>query len=191
MTRAARKLHTRRPARPQQARHSRRPPAIDIMVASVLWKSQRDAEALVQRAIAAAASAVSTADGEVAIVLTDDSAIRTLNRNWRQKNTPTNVLSFPAHGHLSPPPSGTQKRRARIGRAPRLLGDIVIAYETTEREARAERKPFAHHLTHLAVHGFLHLVGYDHVADEEAEAMEGLETAILARLGVPDPYIAR
>jgi probable rRNA maturation factor len=67
----------------------------------------------------------------------------------------------------------------------------VIAYETTEREARAERKPFAHHLAHLAVHGFLHLVGYDHLADDEAEAMEGLETRILDRLGVPDPYVAR
>jgi hypothetical protein len=67
----------------------------------------------------------------------------------------------------------------------------VIAYETTEREARAEHKPFAHHLAHLAVHGFLHLVGYDHEADDEANAMEGLETAILAGLDVPDPYVAR
>jgi probable rRNA maturation factor len=190
MTRAARKLHTRRPARRQQARRRRRLPAVDVMVASVLWKSQRNAKALVQRAIATAASAVSTAGCEVAIVLTDDSAIRTLNRNWRQKNAATNVLSFPAHENLPPLPRA-EKQRAKIGRVPRLLGDIVIAYETTEREARAERKPFAHHLTHLAVHGFLHLVGYDHVADEEAEAMEGLETAILARLGVPDPYIAR
>jgi probable rRNA maturation factor len=67
----------------------------------------------------------------------------------------------------------------------------VIAYETTEREARAERKPFAHHLAHLAVHGFLHLAGYDHAEDDEADAMERLETAILARLHVPDPYRAR
>jgi probable rRNA maturation factor len=191
MTRAARKLHTRRPARRQQARGRRRRPAIDVMVASVLWRSQRNAKALVQRAIAAAASAVPADGGEVAIVLTDDSSIRTLNRNWRRKNAATNVLSFPAHGGLAPPLPGSEKQRAPFGCVPRLLGDIVIAYETTEREARAERKPFAHHLTHLAVHGFLHLVGYDHVADEEAETMEGLETAILARLGVPDPYIAR
>jgi probable rRNA maturation factor len=189
MTRAARMLHTRRPARRQQAR--RPPPAIDVMVASVLWKSQRNAKTLVRRAIVTAAASVTTAGCEVAIVLTDDSAIRTLNRNWRRKNTATNVLSFPAHGKPPPPLVRAEKQRAKIGRVPRLLGDIVIAYETTEREARAERKPFAHHLTHLAVHGFLHLVGYDHVADEEAEAMEGLETAILARLGVPDPYIAR
>ena len=191
MTHAARKLHSQRPARRQQARRRRRLPAIDVMVASVLWKSRHNAKALVQRAIATAASAVSTAGCEVAIVLTDDSAIRTLNRNWRQKNAATNVLSFPVRENLPRPLPRAEKPRAKIGRVPRLLGDIVIAYETTEREARAERKPFAHHLTHLAVHGFLHLVGYDHVADEEAEAMEGLETAILARLGVPDPYIAR
>ena len=191
MTRAARKLLSQRPARRQQARRRRRLPAIDVMVASVLWKSRHNAKALVQRAIATAASAVSTAGCEVAIVLTDDSAIRTLNRNWRQKNAATNVLSFPVRENLPRRLPRAEKQRAKIGRVPSLLGDIVIAYETTEREARAERKPFAHHLTHLAVHGFLHLVGYDHVADEEAEAMEGLETAILARLGVPDPYIAR
>lgn len=190
MTSAARKRHTRRPERLRLAR--RRPwlPTVDVMVASVLWRSQRDAEALVQRAIVAAAAAVPTTGGEVAILLTDDSAIRTLNRNWRRKNTATNVLSFPAQGHL-PVLAPAQEQRVRNGRVPRLLGDIVIAYETTEREARAESKPFAHHLTHLAVHGFLHLVGYDHVVDDEAEAMEGLETAILARLGVPDPYVAR
>jgi probable rRNA maturation factor len=155
------------------------PPAVEVMVEAAQWKAKRNAKALLQRAIAAAAAAVPTNGGEVAIVLTDDNAIRALNRDWRKKNTPTNVLSFPAkEARVSP---GTL----------RLLGDIVIAYETTEREARAERKPFAHHLTHLAVHGFLHLVGYDHLVDDEAQAMEGLETSILARLGVPDPYIVR
>jgi len=207
MTRAARKRRSH-------------PPAIDIMVESARWKAKRNTKALLQRAIAAAAAAVPTAGGEVAIVLTDDKAIRALNRDWRKKNTPTNVLSFPAsepHGALASEASGTSastrvlqramrgnSKSARAGHSPeagssahgadatpRLLGDIVIAYETTEREARAEHKPFAHHLTHLAVHGFLHLVGYDHVADDEAQAMEGLETSILAGLGVPDPYIAR
>ena len=72
-----------------------------------------------------------------------------------------------------------------------LLGDIVIAYETTAREAEAEHKPFAHHLAHLAVHGFLHLVGYDHEIDQEADAMESLEAEILSRLGVPNPYETR
>jgi probable rRNA maturation factor len=91
---------------------------------------------------------------------------------------------------MKPTKNPSRKPRA-TRRTPHLLGDIVIAYETTEREARAEHKPFAHHLAHLAVHGFLHLVGYDHAADDEANAMEGLETAILARLDVPNPYIAR
>jgi probable rRNA maturation factor len=121
---------------------------------------------------------VAATAGEVAVVLTDDSAIRVLNRDWRRKDAATNVLSFPSVA-------------AAEGGAPRLLGDIVIAFETTEREARAERKPFAHHLAHLAVHGFLHLVGYDHEADDEADAMEVLETAILAGLDVPDPYKVR
>ena len=154
-------------------------PAVDIVVASPLWATQRSIKRLLRRAIGEAASVTSTAVGELAIVLTDDSAIRTLNRDWRSRDAATNVLSFPTpetdHAH------GT----------PRLLGDIVIAYETTEREARAENKPFAHHAAHLAVHGFLHLAGYDHAEDIEAAAMENLETAILARLDVPNPYVAR
>jgi probable rRNA maturation factor len=154
-------------------------PRIDIVVESPLWKARRNAKGVLRRAIVAAASMVPTRGGELAIVLTDDAAIRALNRNWRSKDTATNVLSFPA----------TKSSPARG--SPCLLGDIVIAYETTEREARAEHKPFAHHLAHLAVHGFLHLAGYDHAADEEADAMERLETAILARLDVPSPYIAR
>jgi probable rRNA maturation factor len=138
---------------------------------------------------------VSTTEGELAIVLTDDKAIRALNRDWRRKDAATNVLSFPAKNPVKKPtmkPTKNPSRKPRATRGtPHLLGDIVIAYETTEREARAEHKPFAHHLAHLAVHGFLHLVGYDHAADDEANAMEGLETAILARLDVPNPYIAR
>jgi probable rRNA maturation factor len=114
--------------------------------------------------------------GELAIVLTDDAAVRILNRAWRHQDMPTNVLSFPADA-----------RRVSPGKSA-LLGDIVIAYQTTEREARTQGKPFAHHLAHLAVHGFLHLLGYDHGADDEANAMEQLEAAILARLGVSNPY---
>ena len=111
------------------------------------------------------------------VLLTDDAAIKKLNRTWRRKNTPTNVLSFPAK---LPP-----------GDAPAFLGDIAIAYETTKREAAAEGKRFADHVTHLAIHGFLHLLGHDHETDAEAEAMEALEIAILKRLGVPNPYVAR
>jgi probable rRNA maturation factor len=151
--------------------------AIDIMVQAPLWATQRGVKATVRRAILEAALATSTSAGELAIVLTDDSAIRSLNHNWRRKDTPTNVLSFPAR---------------RNGReTPRHLGDIVIAYQTTAREAEAERKPFLHHLAHLAVHGFLHLIGYDHETDDEAEVMENLEISVLARLRVPNPYVAR
>jgi probable rRNA maturation factor len=168
-----RKRRARTAARRQVA------PAVDIVVASPLWGTQRSIKRLLRRAIGEAASVISTAVGELAIVLTDDSAIRALNRDWRSRDAATNVLSFPTpetdHAH------GT----------PRLLGDIVIAYETTEREARAENKPFWHHAAHLAVHGFLHLAGYDHAEDVEAAAMENLETAILARLDVPNPYVAR
>jgi probable rRNA maturation factor len=149
---------------------------IDIVVESPLWKAEPGARATLRQAIATAAAAVPDHTGELAIVLTDDAAIRTLNRTWRGKDEPTNVLSFPA-----PSTPG----------APRLLGDIVIAYETTAREALAEGKPFGDHLAHLAVHGYLHLAGHDHEADAEADAMETLEIAILARLKVPNPYIAR
>ena len=152
--------------------------AVDIVVESPLWKAQRGADAMLRRALAAAAALVPS-DGELAVVLTDDAAIRALNRDWRGKDAATNVLSFPA------------KEARPDRRAPRLLGDIVIAYETVAREAAAEGKPFMHHLAHLAVHGFLHLVGYDHEANEDADAMEGLEIAILARLDVPDPYLLR
>ncbi len=106
-------------------------------------------------------------------MLTDDSAIRVLNRKWRGIDAPTNVLSFPAEI-----PAG----------APALLGDIVLAYETVAREARRDGKSFAHHVAHLAVHGFLHLCGYDHERDSDAEIMEQLERTILRRLDIPDPY---
>jgi probable rRNA maturation factor len=177
---------------------SRRPqvaPAIDIMVDSPLWRAQRGFKAVLQRAISEAAAMAATSGGELAIVLTDDSTIRALNRDWRGKDQPTNVLSFPAHApsHSLPRLRG----RVRVGAASRLagergrvrlLGDIVIAYETMAREANAEHRPFRHHLAHLAVHGFLHLVGHDHAADAEADAMEALEIAVLARLNVPNPY---
>jgi probable rRNA maturation factor len=163
---------TRTPAKPAIAA-----PAIDIVVQAPLWATQRGAKSTVRRAILEAAIATSTSAGELAIVFTDDSAIRSLNRNWRSKDKPTNVLSFPAR---------------RTGRElPHHLGDIVIAYQTTAREAKAEHKPFRHHLAHLAVHGFLHLIGYDHEADDEAEVMESLEVSVLARMQVPNPYLAR
>jgi probable rRNA maturation factor len=146
---------------------------IDVVVESELWKDAGKVKSIVRRAVAQAAATLSTRAAELAIVLTDDSAIRRLNRDWRGIDAATNVLSFPTKG---------------AGGAPRLLGDIVLAYETIAREARIERKPFPHHLAHLAVHGYLHLLGYDHERKEDAEAMEQVERDVLRRLSIPDPY---
>lgn len=155
-------------------------PVIDVVVDSPRWAAAPEAEAVIRRAVANAAAA-SPSDGELAIVLTDNSAIRALNRQWRGRDEATNVLSFPA-----------LKLGANAAPAtPRPLGDVVIAFETVAREAEAENRPFAHHLAHLAVHGYLHLVGYDHMDDDDAEAMERLERTILATLDVPDPYATR
>src|SRR5271154_1592440 len=149
---------------------------IDIVVKSRLWMEPGKVKTVLRRAVRAAAGTSSTNGAELAIVLTDDSAIRLLNRDWRGIDAATNVLSFPTEGAGGQPP---------------IIGDIVLAYETVAREARAERKPFAHHLAHLAVHGFLHLVGYDHERDKDALAMERAEREILHRLEIPDPYRAR
>lgn len=156
-------------------------PATEILVVAECWRAAADAEAIIHRAIETAAEIVGTetGDAELAIMLTDDAGIRTLNANWRGIDKPTNVLSFPA---LQPTgPSSPDD-------PPRMLGDIAIAYETVRREADHEHKPFDHHLSHLAIHGFLHLIGYDHETDEEAREMENLERKILSRLGIPDPY---
>lgn len=151
-------------------------PDLDVDLQSTRWQAEPEAEATVRAAIAAAALRVPAA-GEVSVLLTDDAAVQALNRDWRGIDAPTNVLSFPA---TAPKAAG----------APRLLGDIAIAFETLEREAKAEKKPFLHHLAHLAVHGYLHLLGYDHQTDSEAEAMEALEREILAAMRIPDPYAA-
>ena len=151
-------------------------PAIDVIVDSKMWTTEPDAEEIVRRAIVQAADIVTAGDVELAVMLTDDAAIRALNNQWRGLDKPTNVLSFPAPAALQ-------------GDSPVHLGDIAIAYETTAREAESEGKPLAHHLAHLAVHGFLHLLGYDHESEPEAEAMEQQERAILARLRIPDPYL--
>jgi len=164
-------------------------PLTDILVVADCWRSEPDAEAVIQRAIAAAAETVDedVAEAEVAVMLTDDSGIRTLNSNWRGLDKPTNVLSFPA-----PRQQGlSQDRPRKPGDAPRMLGDIAIAYETMRREADDEQKPFDHHLSHIAVHGFLHLIGYDHESDDDAEEMESLEQEILAGLGIPAPHADR
>jgi probable rRNA maturation factor len=159
-------------------------PITEVLVVADCWQTEPDAEAVIHRAVAAAAEIVNAGPGEaeLAVMLTDDAGIRTLNSNWRGIDKPTNVLSFPA---LQPTGQGGPDD------APRMLGDIAIAYETTRKEADDEQKPFDHHLSHLAVHGFLHLIGHDHEKDDDAEAMEALEQEILAQLGIPDPYADR
>jgi len=149
-------------------------PAVDIEVQSPLWDKQPGAAQTVRDAIAAAA-ALSTSGGEVSILLTDDSAVRVLNRDWRGIDKPTNVLSFPAPENMSKSAAG-------------ILGDIVIAYETLMRECADEDRDFLHHLAHLTVHGYLHLVGYDHQNDAEASEMEALESKIMTRMKLPDPW---
>jgi probable rRNA maturation factor len=145
---------------------------IDIRVESDLWKSKRDIKTVARRAIVKAATTVALPKCELSVLLTDDPTIRTINADWRGVDAPTNVLSFPAPGGGDRP----------------FIGDIVLAYQTIAAEARAERKPFAHHFAHLAVHGFLHLLGYDHIRKKDAEIMEAAERGILQQLRIPDPY---
>ncbi|MBX9823471.1 MAG: rRNA maturation RNase YbeY [Xanthobacteraceae bacterium] len=175
------------------SRNRAEPIKLEIVVRSKLWQRQRTAQSIVRKAIFAAAKAASTAPAELAIVLSHDSAIKALNRDWRGKNTATNVLSFPA-ARATPSPNGGKPGKKAPGKSrppTPYIGDIVIAYQTTAREAEAEGKPFGHHLAHLAVHGFLHLLGYDHENDRDAETMERLERRILKHLAVPDPYAPR
>jgi probable rRNA maturation factor len=147
---------------------------VEFAIESPLWASTPDAEQTVRRGIEAAIADAGPAEAEVGVVLADDARVRALNRVWLDDDKATNVLSFPA----PPRPHG----------GPRFLGDIVLAAETIRREAAAEGKTIEDHLTHLAVHGTLHLLGFDHGRDGEAKAMEGRERRILARLGISDPY---
>lgn len=149
---------------------------IDVVVESDLWAGHPEAENTVRNAIEAVA-AFENRPGEVAVMLTDDATIRQLNAQWRGMDKPTNVLSFPA-GQMAAGQDGH-------------LGDIAIACETVAREAAAENKTFSDHLAHLAIHGYLHLIGFDHETDAEACVMEDLETRILSSLAIADPYADR
>ncbi len=151
---------------------------IDIMIEAGSWPQEAVLESLVGKAVEAAWTnlGLEPAPSELSVVFTDDASIQTLNAQWRGKDKPTNVLSFPAF----PVKAGNQPGP--------MLGDIVIAFETVEREAVDEGKPVNNHLTHLVVHGFLHLLGYDHETDEEAEEMEHREREILHALAISDPY---
>jgi probable rRNA maturation factor len=150
--------------------------AIDVVRHADAWAEAGISDAMLERAARAALSAVPDlppADYEIAVLLTDDAEMRTLNRTWRGKDAPTNVLSFPADETLS---------------ATKFLGDVVVAYETAIKEAREDNLTFPDHVSHLVVHGALHLLGLDHAADSEAERMEAIECKALAALGIADPY---
>jgi probable rRNA maturation factor len=142
------------------------------------WREVGDLRPRVTAAVGAAlalAPVKPSPGAELSLLLTDDKRIRIVNRDWRGFDKATNVLSFPA----APP--------ERIAASP-VVGDIVLAFETVAREAQAEEKSFGDHLSHLVIHGLLHLLGEDHETEAEAQRMEALETAALARLGIADPY---
>ncbi|MEK1931674.1 MAG: rRNA maturation RNase YbeY [Pararhizobium sp.] len=157
---------------------------IQISVEEGPWPSEVELQSLSERVLGAAADFLYREEKqpfpkmppEVSLVFTNDASIREINAQWRSQDKPTNVLSFPAFP-LTP------------GKIPGpMLGDIILAQETLVREAQALSKPFDEHLSHLLVHGFLHLFGYDHMEEGDAERMESLETRILASLGLSDPY---
>lgn len=152
---------------------------IDVAVEAGAWPGEEALLSLARRAVDAVFAETGQAapeEAELSLLFTDDAHIRVLNRDWRAKDRPTNVLSFPAFDVTPGDP------------VPPMLGDVALAFETVRSEAELDGKPFDHHLMHLIVHGVLHLLGHDHEEDGEAEAMEALERAILARLAIPDPY---
>jgi probable rRNA maturation factor len=164
---------------------------LDIAVEGEAWSAAVPAlEDRCRRAAQAAFRSVwrEPAAAEVAVLLSDDAHVRQLNRSYRGRDVATNVLAFAARDAAA---TGAMKpSAATAGAPPVLLGDIVIAFETTATEAAADDKSVGDHLSHLIVHGMLHLLGYDHQSEAEAVVMEELETRILAALGIPDPYAA-
>lgn len=153
-------------------------PMIEVAIEAGNWASLEEPARLAEEAIGAAIRQTAfelPANAEISILLCDDSFIRELNRKWRGIDKPTNVLSFSTGGEQSSTP---------------LLGDIVIAFETAAKEALEAKMPLREHVAHLLVHGFLHLIGHDHIEAAEAETMEAHERAILAKLGISDPYRA-
>jgi len=146
------------------------PLLMDLRIADDTWQTLGDLEALCQRALDAG-FAGNTGDALVDILLTDNAHMEDLNMHWRAKPKPTDVLSFPAEAN----PEG-------------FLGDIAIGYGIARKDAAFSGKTLANHLSHLLIHGLLHLLGHDHIQDSEAEIMEDLERKALASLGIDDPY---
>jgi len=162
---------------------SGRPIRIALEIEDPRWTEKLpDVERLIETAVSHALADIDSGGRpiEVGIRLVDDGTIRGLNREWRGKDKPTNVLSFPM-GDPAPVADAD---------FPWLIGDIVMSYDTMNVEAERDGKPMAHHVAHLAIHAALHLIGHDHEDEAEAEAMETMEVALLAGLGIPDPYAA-
>jgi probable rRNA maturation factor len=158
--------------------------ALEVVIEGGNWPAAEALEALVAQAGAALETASELQSllrrpASACVAFATDSDVRTLNAQFRRKDKPTNVLSFPAQA----PPPGVLGRHE-----PLPLGDVVLAAETVAAEARDLGIPVSHHVQHLVVHGLLHLLGHDHESDAEADRMEALETRLLAVLGVPDPY---
>ncbi|MCI0599337.1 MAG: rRNA maturation RNase YbeY [Beijerinckiaceae bacterium] len=152
-------------------------PLIDVAIGAGQWACLKAPAQFAKEVILAAVreSGIPLANNsEISVLFCDDAIIRQLNRKWRGIDRPTNVLSFPSANGAAP--EG-------------LLGDIVIAFETTAKEAAAAGISLRDHTAHLLVHGFLHLTGHDHAGALEAEAMEAIERAALGRLGIADPYL--
>lgn len=148
--------------------------SIDLRIAEPRWERLGDVDAFAAHVLSCAAARAGQG-GELAILLTDDAEMKALNSQWRGLDKATDVLSFPSD-------------QPEIPGQPQYLGDIALGYETALRDAEAMGRPFEAHAGHLLVHGFLHLLGYDHIEAEDAKVMEPLETEILAGLGWPDPY---
>lgn len=165
-------------------------PLVDTIIEDPRWEAF-GLDAVAARAATAAMAGLGLAETGYSICLMgcDDARIATLNADFRGKPQPTNVLSWPS-GDRGPAQAGTAPDAPEPGEAddPESLGDIAIAYETCAAEAQAADRPMIDHVTHLVIHGVLHLLGYDHIDDKDAELMEASEVRILATLGIADPY---
>ena len=179
-------------------------PSVQISVDDGEWPDRRKLRTIAGSALKAAAKALAEADeplprsvsasqgvsgeaSELSIVFTNDAAMRELNKKWRGKDSPTNVLSFPQLA--APRPAGSGGRKPGLSReSAQLLGDVILSAETVTREAALASKPLVDHMAHLIIHGYLHLLGFDHEEEGDAEKMEQLERVALRELGIPDPY---
>lgn len=163
--------------------------SLTLEIEGVSWRKVRGLSARLKRAVAAALKAAgSDESASLTLLLTTDKRVQVLNHDFRGLDKPTNVLSFPSVERDRKSVQRFSDKVARPDKKPDYLGDIAIAYGVTAKEAKASGKALSDHATHLAVHGVLHLLGYDHVTAKQAKKMEPLEVAILATLSIADPY---